>query len=441
MNKTLRQCTAVLLALLTMMTLVFTGAVPGRAQDFTEAPAVGQADSGLGSAPWWQGLPGWLQSILRYLFFGWIWMKQPIMEINIYFPDDDGKGIAFVWQGETIQLAANVIPSNAANKKINWSLDCDASIATISSTGLLTAKNTGDPWCQVRVRAEAADGKGAFDTVVIGIDPPYVPDPPFVPAEIISISGPSEVGAGSSIQLTAAVLPVDATDKTVTWSIEPSSTGSATIDSGGLLSAYATGPVYVTATANDGYRASDTRTIYVVYYNKVTGVAFNGPPSYTLNAGNTQALSWTVSPANATNKGVVFFTSDSTVATVSAGGVVTAVGGGTCTITVMTTDPQAADNYTYSITITVPVVLVTSIGISGAASVNVGGSAQYIATVNPTNATNKTVTWSIEPSSTGSATINNNGLLTATAVGYVDIKAAANDASGVSDIRRITIVV
>jgi len=173
--------------------------------------------------------------------------------------------------------------------------------------------------------------------------------------------------------------------------------------------------------------------------NPVTGVAFNGAPGYTLTLGKTQNLSWTITPANATNKGVVFLTSNSLVATVSSGGVVTAVGGGECTITVKTTDPLAADNYTDSITITVPVVLVTSIEISGAASVNIGGSAQYIANVKPDNASNKTVTWSILPSSTGSATIDNDGLLTTTAVGYVDLKATANDASGVSDTRRIEI--
>jgi len=182
---------------------------------------------------------------------------------------------------------------------------------------------------------------------------------------------------------------------------------------------------------------STTTTSTAAVYNKVTNVSFNGAASYTLTAGKTQNLSWTVSPSNATNKGVVFFTSDSSVATVSAGGVVTAVSGGTCKITIKTTDPQAAANYEDSVTISVPVVLVNSIAISGGASVGVGGSLQLTATVGPTNASNKNVTWSVDPPE--QATISASGMLTARQTGYVDVTASARDGSGVSDTRRIEI--
>jgi len=178
---------------------------------------------------------------------------------------------------------------------------------------------------------------------------------------------------------------------------------------------------------------STTPTTYI----KATNVKFNGASAYTMAAGNTQNLSWTVSPANATNKGVVFFTSNSAVAEVSPGGVVTAKGGGTCTITIKTTDPQAATNYEDTVTITVSAILVTSISISGGATVGVGGSLQLTATVGPANATNKTVTWSVDPSD--AATINSSGVLTALKTGPVDVTAKANDASGVSDTRRIQI--
>jgi hypothetical protein len=58
------------------------------------------------------------------------------------------------------------------------------------------------------------------------------------------------VGDGLTLQMLAAVLPVNATDSTVTWSVV-NGTGTATISVGGLLTATAPGNVTVIATAND----------------------------------------------------------------------------------------------------------------------------------------------------------------------------------------------
>jgi len=61
------------------------------------------------------------------------------------------------------------------------------------------------------------------------------------------------------------------------------------------------------------------------------------PEELTLAVGDTETITATVSPANATNKDVTWESSDDTVATV-ADGVVTAVAKGTATITVTTVD-------------------------------------------------------------------------------------------------------
>jgi hypothetical protein len=41
-------------------------------------PEVSAAPQGKTSSPWWYGLPGWIQWILRYVCFGWVWMKPPV---------------------------------------------------------------------------------------------------------------------------------------------------------------------------------------------------------------------------------------------------------------------------------------------------------------------------------------------------------------------------
>ncbi len=66
------------------------------------------------------------------------------------------------------------------------------------------------------------------------------------------------------------------------------------------------------------------------------------------------------------------------------------------------------------------------------------GTLQLTATVTPSDATNKTVTWSIV-NGTGQATINTTGLVTAVSNGTVTARATANDGSGVVGSLVITI--
>lgn len=81
----------------------------------------------------------------------------------------------------------------------------------------------------------------------------------------------------------------------------------------------------------------------------VTGVGL-APASLTLVEDDTAQLIVTVFPANAADKSVTYSSSDSTVASVNANGLVTAVAEGTATITVTTTDGSLTD--TCSVTVT-----------------------------------------------------------------------------------------
>ena len=69
----------------------------------------------------------------------------------------------------------------------------------------------------------------------------------------------------------------------------------------------------------------------------VTSVSLN-KNSTTLGVGDTEQLIATVAPSNATNKAITWSTSNSSVATVSSSGLVTAVAAGSATITVTTSD-------------------------------------------------------------------------------------------------------
>ncbi|OAS15259.1 Ig-like domain-containing protein [Paenibacillus oryzisoli] len=85
-----------------------------------------------------------------------------------------------------------------------------------------------------------------------------------------------------------------------------------------------------------------------------------------------------------------------------------------------------------------PVSGITVAGPSGTTSLLTGSTLQMSASVQPFNATNKTITWSIV-NGTGSATINASGLLTAVSGGNVTVKATSQDGSGVFGSSEIAI--
>ena len=134
-------------------------------------------------------------------------------------------------------------------------------------------------------------------------------------------------------QLTATVLPEDATNKAVTWTTSDPTV--ATVDENGLVTAVATGVATITATTTDGTNLEANCAVTVIQL--ATSVALNKTEA-TIEVGVQEQLTATVLPEDATNKAVIWTTSDPTVATVDENGLVTAVAAGTATITATTTD-------------------------------------------------------------------------------------------------------
>ena len=128
-------------------------------------------------------------------------------------------------------------------------------------------------------------------------------------------------------------------------------------------------------------------------------------------------------------------------ATINTTGLVTAVANGTVTARATANDGSGVVG-SLVITISSQVIPVTGITVTGAGGSTTittdNGTLQLTATVTPTDATNKTVTWSIV-NGTGQATINTTGLVTAVANGTVTARATANDGSGVVGSLVITI--
>lgn len=165
------------------------------------------------------------------------------------------------------------------------------------------------------------------------------------------------------------------------------------------------------------------RTIYFNVGIGPTGVTLS-ESSLSLIVGGSHNLVATISPPDAADKSVTWTSSDPSVAAVSGGGQVTALKAGTATITVRTNE----GSFTATCSVTVSNVAATGVTIDKSSiSLMVGGTSQITAAVSPSNAFDKSVTWTSSDPSV--ATVDGSGLVTAVKAGTTVITVTTNDGS------------
>lgn len=152
------------------------------------------------------------------------------------------------------------------------------------------------------------------------------------------------------------------------------------------------------------------------------------PNKLQLNPGDNTRLRINYTPSNATSSGIILVSSDETIAKISDGGLVTAVGTGTATITVRPINGGVSQEIK---------VIVSDKASSGNTEVTEmkldktsivltqGDSEKVMATVTPDNAKNKTITWTSSDESI--ATVTNKGVIFAKKEGTADITASTNN--------------
>lgn len=105
--------------------------------------------------------------------------------------------------GATRQLRANVYPSNATNKGVTWSSN-PTSVATVSSSGLVTAEGEGE----ATITCQAKDGSGVKETCKVTVAPVEPTD--------ISLPDSMSIAVGERITLSPIITPSDA-ETTLSW--------------------------------------------------------------------------------------------------------------------------------------------------------------------------------------------------------------------------------
>jgi uncharacterized protein YjdB len=226
---------------------------------------------------------------------------------------------------------------------------------------------------------------------------------------------------GASETLYATVFPTNASTKTVSWSSSNASVAS--VDSDGTVSGLSVGSAIITAKALDGGYTATCAVRVSGTYVAVSGVSLDRS-SVTIGVNGSTTLVATVSPSGATTQSVSWASSDESIVSVSAVGKLTGKAEGTASITVTTTDGKL----TASCTVTVSGVIIVASGVSlskSSVTLLVGGTETLLATVSPSNASDKSVSWT--SSSPSVATVDSAGSVTGVALGSTTITVTTAD--------------
>jgi len=309
---------------------------------------------------------------------------------------------ASVVVGQTVPLTATAKDANGnalTGRVIAWTTG-NAAVATVSNGGVVTGVAGGGP-VTITASSEGQSGSAAITVTV----PPV--------ASVTVLPATASVSVGQTVLLSATTRDANGTalsGREITW--ETSDAAVATVDAAGVVTGVAAGgPVTITATS-EGQSGGASVTV-AVPVARVTIV----PTEASVVIGQTVLLTATTSDADGgvlTGRVISWSTSNASLATVSATGLVTGVAaGGPVTITASSEGRSG----TAAITVTLPPVVSVTVN-PAAASVVSGQAVSLSATTRDANGavlTGRTIAWSTGDPSL--ATVSPTGVVTGVAAG------------------------
>lgn len=313
---------------------------------------------------------------------------------------DAEEGISLA-KGKTANLSATVSPADAENKSVIWS-SSDESVATVDS-GVVTGVGKGT----ATITVTTEDG-GFTDTVDVSVFIPAssIKAPTYNPS--VEKGGTASLLSGAS-QLIISLTPADTDISDLVFTSQNENI--ATVDEYGVITGVAGGSTYITVSSKTDPTVKADVPVDVTV--SATGVSFY-VPEITIRPGEITSLEAEVEPADSTDT-LTFSSSDATVVTVSKTGTVEALKKGTAVITVETDSGKTA-------TITVKVENpATRIYVDGAADAGVpnnhytGDTFDLVVLTDPEDADEVSFTYSSSVptvatvSETGKVTVNTPG--------------------------------
>ena len=222
-------------------------------------------------------------------------------------------------KGETKQLSAIVLPTDADSLEFNWR-SSNPDIVSVTSTGLITANSSGEAFVITNLNADSA----IVDSCKVKVIQPVT--------SIVLNTKEKALKVGETYTPIVTVNPNDADNKNIIWTSE--NPRIAVIENG-TIKALKAGVVKIIATSEDNNNATDSCEVVVI--QPVMGINLNYTEYNLEGVGSTVQLEAIVLPDDATNKEVNWKSSNENVCIVSNGTVV-AVNSGTSVIIATTVD-------------------------------------------------------------------------------------------------------
>lgn len=348
-----------------------------------------------------------MKRVLSFISLACILLASCKVDLKIYV-----NNIAFATSAKSIVrdesaiLKVDIYPEDATDKTLRWSTS-DDSIVTVSQNGEIKGIAPG----KAVITVVANDG-GFKDNCFVTVKDKDIHVTGLVWTSTDKTTDAITISKSDNVTLGVSVLPSDATNKNVSWTSSDEKV--IKVDSAGKLTPVADGQASVIVTTEEG---GFTAVCNVTVSENASGITLS-ETTLNLKEFEQKRLVATITPEDATDKSVVWSSSDEKIAVV-AYGTVTAREAGTCEITAT----HGAYSAKCSVTVTCPVHEVDLNEHS--ATLKLGGSFQLVATVHPERASNKTLEWSSANSTI--ASVSDDGLVKAMGLGETEIIAASAD--------------
>ena len=333
--------------------------------------------------------------------------------------------------GETSSLTYNISPSNADIKSTEWS-SSNTGVVSVDKDGKVSAVGIGT--ANVVIKVVGQDNSEASDSIVVNVISQYtsVNSVTLVDTNNNTLSNSMNLNIGEEVTIKFLINPSNVTLKETNWTNSDSSKVSMKDSVGyALIKGIEVGSsdIEITVKDYDGNVKTDSVKVNVINSNQpvlVSSIALS-PTSVTLNPNGTYKFNVTVSPSNATNKGVTWSSSNTNVVSVDQNGNIKALKDGTAKIRVTAKDGSGKyAEASVTVESSKPTnILVTGVSLNASTvKMYVGQSYQLIHTIKPSNATNKGVTWS---SSNTNVVSVSNGKIVGKSSGKARITVTTND--------------
>lgn len=291
--------------------------------------------------------------------------------------------------GSAYYINSVVLPYNATNRTATY-YTSDSSVARVNSNGLVTGIGKGT----AVITAQTHNGYNVYCIVTV--------TDKNVAATGITVNSTLNLKEDSVYYLSTSVLPYNTTNKTVTYYSDDTSI--AKVNSNGMVTGVRKGTTVITAQTHNGYKAYCVVTVEAKNV-ATTGITVNS--EINIEAGSAYYLTSTVLPYNATDKSVIYYSDDTSVATVNSNGMVTGVNKGVAVITAQTISGHKA----YCVVkVGQSIISATGITVETEVKLQATESKYLTAIVTPYSATDRTVKYYSDDSSI--ATVDSSGKVT-----------------------------